>query len=189
MSSLYPSDYCKEIKGNGQTNGEHDNQSCKNCVCTYEYDKTIFSETEKQGIEEKYIQSEPVQSQVTRKLFVIDTNVLLYDHTAIYNFEEHDIVIPIVVLEEIDVFKKGNDLINYEARSFIRELDKLSGDNLLTNGVPLGEGKGRLFVEVADPDSSAVDWAFSVNKPDHRILNAGYSIWKKTNSNIALLKL
>lgn len=168
MSSLYPPHYCEKTKGNGQKDEEQRNQPCNNCVCTYEYDKTSFCETEEQEAGDS--QSEQVQPHVNRKLFILDTNVILFDHTAIYNFDEHDIVIPIVVLEEVDVFKKGNDLINYEARQFIRELDRLSGDNLLTNGVPLGEGKGRLFVEVADPDSSAVDWAFSVNKPDHRIL-------------------
>ena len=75
-----------------------------------------------------------------KKLFVVDTNVLLFDHTAIYNFEEHDVAISIVVLEELDRFKRGNDLINIEARDFIRELDRLAGDGLLTEGLPLGEG-------------------------------------------------
>ncbi|HEX2984415.1 MAG TPA: PIN domain-containing protein, partial [Ignavibacteriales bacterium] len=52
------------------------------------------------------------KQQHPRKLFVLDTNVLLYDHTAIYSFQEHDIAIPIVVLEELDNFKKGSELIN-----------------------------------------------------------------------------
>ena len=51
-----------------------------------------------------------------RKIFVLDTSVILYDHSAIENFEEHDVAIPIQVLEELDTFKKGNDTINYEAR-------------------------------------------------------------------------
>jgi PhoH-like ATPase len=66
-----------------------------------------------------------------KKIFILDTNVLLHDFNCIYNFEENDIVIPITVLEELDKFKKGNDLINFHAREFTRELDKLSGDNLL----------------------------------------------------------
>ena len=44
-----------------------------------------------------------------RKIFVLDTSVIIYDHTAIRNFKEHDVVIPITVLEELDNFKKGND--------------------------------------------------------------------------------
>ena len=45
------------------------------------------------------------------KIFVLDTNVILHDHNAIYNFQENDLVIPIAVLEELDKFKKGNDTI------------------------------------------------------------------------------
>ena len=60
-----------------------------------------------------------------KKLFVIDTNVVLFDHTCIYNFQEHDVALSAVVLEELDRFKRGNDLINLEARQFIRELDAL----------------------------------------------------------------
>ena len=54
----------------------------------------------------------------TEKTFVLDTNVILYDHTCIYHFQENDIVIPLTVLEEIDQFKKGNELINFQAREF-----------------------------------------------------------------------
>ena len=77
-----------------------------------------------------------------KKLFVIDTNVLLHDYKCIYNFEENDVIIPIVVLEELDRFKRGNDLINFHAREFTRELDKLSGDMLLTSNIPLGDNLG-----------------------------------------------
>ena len=57
-----------------------------------------------------------------KKLFIIDTNVFLHDYKCIYNFEENDVIIPIVVLEELDKFKRGNDLINFHAREFTREL-------------------------------------------------------------------
>ncbi len=87
-----------------------------------------------------------------KKLFVVDTNVVLFDHTCIYNFEEHDVALSIVVLEELDRFKRGNDLINFEAREFVRELDQLAGDGPLTEGLPLGPDRGRLFVEVGEPD-------------------------------------
>ena len=86
-----------------------------------------------------------------KKLFVVDTNVVLFDHTCVYNFQEHDVALSIVVLEELDRFKRGNDLINLEARQFIRELDELAGDGPLTEGLPLGEGRGRLYVEVGEP--------------------------------------
>ncbi len=106
-----------------------------------------------------------------KKLFVVDTNVVLFDHTCIYNFQEHDVALSIVVLEELDRFKRGNDLINLEARQFIRELDELAGDGSLTSGLPLGEGHGRLHVEVGEPSgTSKVSRAFALSKPDHRIL-------------------
>jgi PhoH-like ATPase len=105
-----------------------------------------------------------------KKLFVVDTNVVLFDHTCIYNFQEHDVALSIVVLEELDRFKRGNDLINLEAREFIRELDRLAGDGPLTEGLPLGAGRGRLHVEVGEPHSTRVDQLFARSKPDHRIL-------------------
>ncbi len=105
-----------------------------------------------------------------KKLFIIDTNVILYDHKSIYNFHEHDVVLPIVVLEELDKFKKGNDLINFEAREFIRELDKIAGDQLFTEGISLGKKSGRLFVEISVPEDSLKDCALSRGKPDHTIL-------------------
>ena len=72
----------------------------------------------------------PVQ---IRKIFILDTSVILHDHQAVNQFEEHDVAIPISVLEELDSFKKGNDTINFEARQFIRFVDKLS--ELDTTGV------------------------------------------------------
>ena len=107
------------------------------------------------------------------KIFVLDTNVLLHDHTSIYKFEEHDVHIPMIVLEELDKFKKGNDQINFQAREFIRELDRLSGDSLFTDGISLGEGQGRLFIQVGNfPDEKEEEFqfAFATNKPDNRIL-------------------
>ena len=105
-----------------------------------------------------------------KKLFVVDTNVVLFDHTCIYNFKEHDVALSIVVLEELDRFKRGNDLINLEAREFIRELDRLAGDGPLTEGLALGPDRGRLFVEVGEAGPSRVYQAFAQSKPDHRIL-------------------
>jgi PhoH-like ATPase len=105
-----------------------------------------------------------------KKLFVVDTNVVLFDHTCIYNFKEHDVALSVVVLEELDRFKRGNDLINLEARQFIRELDELAGDKPLAEGLPLGEERGRLYVEVGEPSASRVSRAFALGKPDHRIL-------------------
>jgi PhoH-like ATPase len=105
-----------------------------------------------------------------RSIFVLDTNVLLYDHNCVDHFEEHDVVIPITVLEELDDFKKGSDLINFQAREFIRKLDRLAGDRLLSRGIPLGQGRGRLFVRIGTRDPGLLGQVFMQNKADHRIL-------------------
>jgi PhoH-like ATPase len=105
-----------------------------------------------------------------KKIFVIDTNVILHDYTCIYNFQENDIVVPIHVLEELDKFKKGNDLINYHAREFARELDRLSGDKLFNGGVPLGKKRGNLSIETGKAFSDAMKDSFPEMTNDHRIL-------------------
>ncbi len=106
----------------------------------------------------------------TKKIFILDTNVLLHDYKCIYNFQENDIIIPITVLEELDKFKKGNDLINYHAREFTRELDKISGDTLFNGGLSLGKGMGKLSIETGKEFSEKLRNSFPENTPDHRIL-------------------
>lgn len=105
-----------------------------------------------------------------KKTFILDTNVILHDYTCIYHFEENDIILPIVVLEELDQFKKGNDLINFHAREFTRELDKLAGGNLFTDGVELGEGLGKLYIETGKEFSKQMLASFPEKTQDHRIL-------------------
>jgi PhoH-like ATPase len=111
-----------------------------------------------------------MRRKYNKKLFIIDTNVLLHDYKCIYNFEENDIIIPIVVLEELDKFKRGNDLINFHAREFTRELDKLSGDMLLTANIPLGENLGNMHIETGKDFSEKVSQSFPERTADHRIL-------------------
>ncbi len=72
-----------------------------------------------------------------QKIFVLDTSVILHDFNALQNFQEHDVAIPITVLEELDQFKKGNSVLNLQAREFIRQLDKLSDHNMLHEWIPL----------------------------------------------------
>ncbi len=108
-----------------------------------------------------------------KKIFVLDTSVILYDFNAIFNFQEHDVAIPIPVLEEIDNFKKGNTVINFHARDFIRYLDKLSDKNLMQNWISL-DGPSHGSIKVLTDEDSKVDssQAFGAHKYDHRILNA-----------------
>ena len=72
-------------------------------------------------------------SKKPKKIFVLDTSVILFDHNSIMEFDEHDVAIPLAVLEELDEFKKGNDTKNFEAREFIRFLDKKAGNRTINN--------------------------------------------------------
>ena len=117
------------------------------------------------------------RSTKDKKIFVLDTSVILYSHDSILNFAEHDIGIPITVLEELDQFKKGNDTKNFEAREFTRLLDKLAEGQMLHEWIPLnGKTKGK-FKVLMDQDS-AVDArkVFNDAKNDHRILNAALAL-------------
>ncbi|MBE9510645.1 MAG: PhoH family protein [Bacteroidetes bacterium] len=123
-----------------------------------------------------------------KKIFILDTNVLLHDYKCFYNFQENDIIIPIVVLEELDKFKKGNNLINFHAREFTRELDKLSGDQLFTDGISLGKKRGKLFIETGKEFSKIVSESFPEKTPDHRILAiADFIREKNPEKNVALI--
>jgi len=105
------------------------------------------------------------------KIFILDTNVILHDHTCIYQFQDNDVILPITVLEELDKFKRGNDLINFQAREFTRLLDEIVGDELFNGGKVLGTGKGKLRIETGKPFSETLKASFREDIPDHRILS------------------
>ncbi|MCE7057820.1 PhoH family protein [Algoriphagus sp. AGSA1] len=112
------------------------------------------------------------KSDKDRKIFVLDTSVILYAHNSIMNFAEHDVVIPITVLEELDQFKKGNDTKNFEAREFIRLLDKLSQDHMIHEWTPLnGKTKGNFRVLMNPENQINANEIFGEEKNDHKILN------------------
>ncbi len=106
----------------------------------------------------------------TAKIFILDTNVLLHDFSCIYHFQNNDVIIPIITLEELDRFKKGNDQINFNAREFTRELDNLIEKEFPVDGISLGMGRGKLFLETGKPFSKEMQDSFSEQTPDHMIL-------------------
>lgn len=114
------------------------------------------------------------------KIFVLDTNVILHDFGSIHNFQENDIVIPIIVIEELDKFKKGNETLNYNAREFLREIDKISDNQLFDKGVSIAKGKGLVKIELGHPFSEQMAQSFFEDTPDHRILAT--TQWIKDNS-------
>ncbi|MFZ1730629.1 MAG: PhoH family protein [Bacteroidota bacterium] len=114
-----------------------------------------------------------------KKIFVVDTNVILHDSSCMYKFEEHDVVIPIAVLEELDQFKKGNDSLNFHAREFGRALDTLSGDKLFNGGVKIGRGMGHISIRLDEEISREFSLSFPANSPDHRILYCAFALNKQ----------
>ena len=113
-----------------------------------------------------------------KKNFVLDTNVILHDYKCLSNFEENDIYLPIIVLEELDHFKKGNEQLNFNARQFTRELDDLVDDNLFSSGASLGDEKGRLFILAKNVFPKELQEAFMEKTPDHLILGATLQLTK-----------
>lgn len=111
-----------------------------------------------------------------KKNFILDTNVLLHDFKCIENFQENDIYLPIVVLEELDKFKRGNEQINYNAREFVRELDLITSDDLALKGASLGPGKGTLYIVTGVGYHPTVAKSFPDKIPDHRILSCAITV-------------
>lgn len=115
----------------------------------------------------------------TKKNFVLDTNVVLHDFKAIYNFQENDIYLPMIVLEELDKFKKGNDQINFNARQFAREMDEIAENKDFTRkGASLGADKGRLYVLTRNEWPDELSNTFTERTPDHYILAAAIVVGK-----------
>jgi PhoH-like ATPase len=111
------------------------------------------------------------KQQMGKKVFVLDTNVILHDSSCMYQFDEHDVIIPITVIEELDKFKKGKGTLNCNARGFLRALDTLTGDSLFNGGIPIAPDKGKISICLSKPFHPELKSNFSQDKPDHQILN------------------
>jgi PhoH-like ATPase len=115
-----------------------------------------------------------------KNIFVLDTSVIIYDHTAAKSFKEHDVVIPITVLEELDNFKKGNDTKNFAAREFTRYIDKISLGHTLQDWINInGKGHGMIKIEMHQDSKIDAEKVFGERKADHRILNTALYVSEK----------
>lgn len=115
-----------------------------------------------------------------KKIYVLDTSVLLHDHQAISNFGLHDVAIPITVLEELDNFKIGHDTKNFSAREVIRFIDKLSSDGNLQEWIALGKGHGNFKVVLeSNPDGLNAESVYARGKNDHKIINSALFLKEK----------
>lgn len=124
----------------------------------------------------------------SKKIFVLDTSVLLHDFDSISNFDEHSVAIPITVLEELDKFKVGNDTKNFSAREVIRFIDRLSGKGSLQDWIPLGPGLGtfKVIMEHSPIGVNAED-VYGSNKNDHKIINAALILQEKEKRKSVIL--
>lgn len=123
------------------------------------------------------------------KTFILDTNVILHDSNCIMNFADNNIIIPMVVLEEVDKFKKGDEQKNFQARNFIRMLDSLYTDSIdFKIGAKLGESKGTLRIDTDNDDAPEVKSMFAADFADHRILAVAYNMKYRDNlENVVLV--
>ena len=115
------------------------------------------------------------------KIFVLDTNVILHDYKAIRKFKDNDIVIPIAVIEELDKFKKGTDQLAYNARGFMRDLDRITDGRLFgKDGITIAKGLGKIKIEPNHPFPEEMKDLFKDDIQDHRILST--AIWIRDNN-------
>jgi PhoH-like ATPase len=112
------------------------------------------------------------------KVFILDTNVILHDADSINMFQENDVIIPLTVIEELDHFKRGSQVINLNAREFARTLDSMTGSALFNGGISMGKGRGKLRIAILKGLAPAIRDVFKDDTPDHRVLSVAYE-WQE----------
>jgi len=133
-------------------------------------------------------------TEADRKYYLLDTNVLLHEPLALYSFQEHNVVIPMTVLEELDNIKDRQKDVSRDARVAIRSLETLFQDATteeITQGVKInhkGMASGGVISIFADHHASFIKEAFSEDEPDNRIINAAlYLQQSKAPSKVVLV--
>mgnify|MGYP001214813577 CR=1 FL=1 len=126
-------------------------------------------------------------SKKTGKTFILDTNVILHDASCIHQFKENDIVIPITVIEELDHFKRGSQVINLNAREFARTLDTMTGSALFNGGISLGKGRGKVRIALTRGLNDEIREIFRDDNPDHRILSTALEVSRADKKKSVIL--
>jgi len=121
------------------------------------------------------------------KTFVLDTNVILHDPTCINHFQENNIIIPLSVIEELDHFKRGNQVINLNAREFARTLDSITGNEIFNGGVPLGKGKGKVRVVISKGLAKEIHDVYREDSVDHRVLSVAFEASKSSKTKVIVI--
>jgi len=136
-------------------------------------------------------------SSPVTKLFVLDTNVLMHDPTSLFRFEEHDIYLPILTLEELDAHKKGMTEVARNARQASRFLDELvtvyagPGTEGIADGIPLAEkssgaATGRLFLQT-EAISAALPASLANGKTDNQIIGVVMHLTRQSPKRSVIL--
>lgn len=105
-----------------------------------------------------------------KKIFVLDTSVILYDPQCIFKFGDNQITIPITVLEEMDKFKKDLTEIGRNARQFARYLDGFRKKGPLATGVQINKGQGTIVIDLFRDSEKYLPKDLPAEKNDHKIL-------------------
>ncbi|MBX4264884.1 PhoH family protein [Clostridium estertheticum] len=119
------------------------------------------------------------------KNYIIDTNVMVHDPDFIYNFEDNNIIIPIICIEELDNLKKREGIVGYHARSAAREINNLRKIGNLHEGIKLANG-GTIRIELNNNDPSCLPNGFDFTKNDTKILAITKNI-KESNKEISTI--
>jgi PhoH-like ATPase len=122
-----------------------------------------------------------------KKIFVLDTSVLVHDPQALSTFQDNDIVIPIAVVEEIDGHKKRQDEVGRNARWVSAFLDKLRAIGHLDSGVSLGESRGILRVELNHQEIDKLPPTLDRNKVDNRIIAVALALKQGSSIPVVLV--
>ncbi|MBN2255030.1 MAG: PhoH family protein [Deltaproteobacteria bacterium] len=120
------------------------------------------------------------------KTYILDTNVMLHNPDALFSFEDNNVVIPFVVIEEIDTLKKRQDEIGRNARVTVSMLDQLRNLGHLSDGVDLPSG-GRLHVELNHQEFSSFPTVLDLNKNDNRILAVAHHLSHECGEPVILV--
>jgi len=121
-----------------------------------------------------------------KKYYVLDTNVLLHDVNSLFAFQDNDVVIPIIAIEELDRFKKDLNEIGRNARQVSRILDKFRDQGQLFKGIKLENG-GTLRVFIQSSKSNSLPPELIFNKADNQILSVAMELKEKGKQPVCLV--
>jgi len=124
--------------------------------------------------------------KMQKKIFVLDTNVLIHNPLALFSFAEHRVVIPIVVIEEIDQFKKGVDEKSRNARQIGRYLDTLRSQGSLRDGVKTQQG-GFIQITVNNEVTDTASKLFFLDRNDNLIIGTALYFKEKYPKSLVTL--